>query len=275
MRLIQLFWVSCLLLILVSPVSVYAAQPSDQVYGPVAPKETLSEIAQRVRGEWRIPLKYVVQAMHELNPQAFSGGIGTLHLGSMLVIPDMKALIEEVPELLPNKPRPPTSKRPTVSKPPPSVNSPASRQLSKPDSQQIDALQLLVQEQLIQANSHAESLNNLANQISASQELTRGLQRKLSKLQKQQQLSDQHLQKLGVQFQANSASVKAGSTKQNLPFGLGQLEFYLLLLTLPTLLALIAIFMARRPAEPVEILLPETPVRPTFHAEDFFQPESV
>jgi|GEM_PF-4185781 len=282
MRLIQLFWVSCLLLILVSPVSVYAAQPSDQVYGPVAPKETLSEIAQRVRGEWRIPLKYAVQAMHELNPHAFSGGIGTLHLGSMLVIPDMAALIEEVPELLPNKPKPPTSKRPIASTPPPPTPTPvpapapakpsASRQLSKPDSQQIDALQLLVQEQLIQAESHAETLIKLMNQTSASHELTKGLQKKLSRLQQQQQISNQRLQELETQIQAARAS---DPTKQNFPFGLGQLEFYILLIAIPTLLALIAIFMARRPVEPVEILIPETPTTPTPHTEAVFQPEAV
>ena len=197
MRLMRTICLLTLLLVNLVPATLLAAQASSQIYGPVSPKETLSEIAQRARGNWRIPLKYVVQAMYELNPHAFTDNdINRLHIGSLLIIPDMKALSEEVPELLPSVPEaPPASKIQTVT---------TGVAVDKQPEQlpQLQAQHIADIDNLLDSNRNIiASLQKLIGQINGFQQGTEDLQRQISEI-KQQLKQVQSQQPRQAQLQA-------------------------------------------------------------------------
>jgi len=86
----------CLVLIMaLFPAAGESHSETDRaVYGPVKPKETLSEIAQKVRTDRRIPLRVVMDALQAANPQAFlSAEPDSLTIGAVLVIPDIEGLL--------------------------------------------------------------------------------------------------------------------------------------------------------------------------------------
>ncbi|MCW8964506.1 MAG: hypothetical protein OQL16_11975 [Gammaproteobacteria bacterium] len=237
MRLLQILRLCTLLLVLSSPAISSAAPPSGQVYGPVSPKETLSEIAQKVRGEWRIPLKYVVQAMYEMNPQAFSdSGIDGLYIGSLLIVPDMKILSTEVPELLPDIPKPPAS-TPTAA-----VDLQQTQKLRASLNEQVNVI-----DQLVSHNQYnIDALKKLISKINIYQQRNRDLRNKLDTLGQQQAADNRQISALQNEIE----SLKAASSKaapEGAPVEPGPPDYYLILLLIPTLLSLIAILMARRP----------------------------
>lgn len=63
-----------------------------QTYGPVRSGESLGRIAQRVRGDRRLPLAQVMNALYLVNPGAFDGDMGRLLQGTMLKVPDTAGL---------------------------------------------------------------------------------------------------------------------------------------------------------------------------------------
>ncbi len=87
-----------------------------EAYGPITPKETLGEIAQYVRGTRPLPLKIVVKAIYDANPQAFDGDQSSLMIGSTLFIPDLDRLMEIVPDRLTKPPVPPKLKPSEIGK---------------------------------------------------------------------------------------------------------------------------------------------------------------
>lgn len=65
-----------------------------QVYGPVQEAETLWIIAQKTRPNPSIPIRQMIVAIYQENPEAFShGNINLLKLGTTLKIPDQRSIM--------------------------------------------------------------------------------------------------------------------------------------------------------------------------------------
>jgi len=63
----------------------------------VVPGDTLSEVAQALRGNRPIALPVLVDALYQANPDAFTGSADKLRAGSRLTMPDMRGLAADVP----------------------------------------------------------------------------------------------------------------------------------------------------------------------------------
>ena len=72
---------------------VQAATPSPGTYGPVRSAETLWAIAEQHRPNG-VTMDQMVVALYRANPQVFDGNMNTLHLGSILRIPQLAELSE-------------------------------------------------------------------------------------------------------------------------------------------------------------------------------------
>ena len=72
---------------------VQAATPSPGTYGPVRSAETLWSIAEQHRPNG-VTMDQMVVALYRANPQVFDGNMNTLHLGSILRIPQLAELSE-------------------------------------------------------------------------------------------------------------------------------------------------------------------------------------
>ena len=254
---------------LVASATAFAVEPSDQVYGPVSPKETLGEIGQRVRGEWRIPLKYMVKALYELNPQSFSdSGINGLLVGSMLVVPDLQALSDEVPELLSSTPKPPAPRASTAKSA--TAKLPTKKQIrSKPsevtqNSQKQSAPQLQ-HEQLEQINlliTHSQRNTDLVKKLISQnndyQKLTSQFQAQVKRLDSQQNEGFRKLRALEAKLKSTAATQKQPN-EDDLAMDTNQIDLYLILLLLPILLSIIAILMARQTPKPQTVVAQDFP----------------
>lgn len=65
-----------------------------QIYGPVQEAETLWIIAQKTRPDTSIPIKQMIMAIHQENPEAFAhGNINLLKQGATLRIPDQRSIM--------------------------------------------------------------------------------------------------------------------------------------------------------------------------------------
>ncbi|HXG29890.1 MAG TPA: FimV/HubP family polar landmark protein, partial [Nevskiales bacterium] len=70
-----------------SPPRATAAGGDGRSYGPVRAQETLWSIAYALRPDDSIPMRQMMQAIYEANPEAFDGSISRIRAGSMLRIP--------------------------------------------------------------------------------------------------------------------------------------------------------------------------------------------
>ncbi len=65
--------------------------PGAGFYGPVRPGESLSRIAERVRGDAKVPLTQLIDAIYASNPAAFDGSPDRLRTGITLLVPAIDA----------------------------------------------------------------------------------------------------------------------------------------------------------------------------------------
>ena len=302
MRLRQLSSLYFLLLLLALPLCSHAAIPSDQVYGPVAPKEILSLIAQKVRGEHRIPLKYMMQALQELNPDSFSAS-GNLLIGSTLIVPDMGALSEEVPELLRSTPTPPATTKffaPAPKNAAPIPNEPveaepaiaesiAAEPEAIPTKQEVlptgnNMLELTSELDLMSAENQrqAEVIQNLTDKISDQQERSGVMQNELDELRQLRAINSAQMQALNEEVRLLKTQPQQVTTTQPIslssvpaqPASKNTLELLLsstegqvyLGLALLVILSIMFMFSRRTPAQKytnTQNDVPTTPQTPT------------
>lgn len=77
----------------------------------VRPGDTLSEVAQALRGDRPIPLPVMVDALYRANPEAFDGSADRLRAGRRLAVPDMRTLGADEPAAAAAPPSPAVEER--------------------------------------------------------------------------------------------------------------------------------------------------------------------
>jgi chromosome segregation ATPase len=151
--------------------------------------------------------------MYELNPHAFTDNdINQLHIGSLLTVPDMKALSEEVPELLPSVPEPP----PATGKIQAGTDGITANKQPREKSQ-LAAKQVALIEELITSNRNTiASLQKLIARINGFQQGSENLQLQITEIKQQLKLAMNKMQLIKLQQTQSSTAPQGGEAQQHI-----------------------------------------------------------